>query len=162
MEDVHSGKIKHFLWRVCSNALPTKTNLVKQKILEEDVCQFYAKEPETISHALWECELLHQVWNTNFGWVDRVQASRGSFIELVAPIQDKTQLLDLFATTTWFIWCRRNKARLNELVLPLHKIVAEAHHYLVIYRSWNSTKEETTTSKDKMEPTSTRQVQNQF
>ena len=83
------GKIKHFLWRACSDALPTKSNLVKRRILEEDTCQFCAKEHETISHALWEGELLHQVWNTKFNWVDRSQVSRGSFSELVGMIQTK-------------------------------------------------------------------------
>lgn len=35
------GKIKHFLWKACTNSLPTKENLVKRKILEESVCQRY-------------------------------------------------------------------------------------------------------------------------
>ena len=132
------GKIKHFLWRACSDALPPKSNLVKRRILEEDTCQFCAKEPETISHALWECELLHQVWSTKFNWVDRSRVSNGSFLELVGMIQSKPQFLDLFATTDWSIWCRRNKARLNEPVMPLQRVAVEAHHYLVTYRSRNS------------------------
>ena len=32
------GKVKHFLWRACTNSLPTKLNLVKQKIMNEAVC----------------------------------------------------------------------------------------------------------------------------
>ena len=59
------------------------------------------------------------------------------FSALVGLIQTKPQLLDLFATIAWSIWCRRNKARLNELVMPVQKIVAEAHHYLAIYKSGN-------------------------
>ena len=103
------GKIKHFLWRACSDALPTKSNLLKRKILEKDTCQFCAKEPENISHALWECELLHQVWQPKFNWVDRSQVSCSSFLALVGLIQTKPQLLNLFTTTAWSIWCRRNK-----------------------------------------------------
>ncbi|XP_050255142.1 uncharacterized protein LOC126701039 [Quercus robur] len=80
------GKVKHFLWKACSNALPVKLNLVKRKFLEEDVCQ----------------------------------------------------LIDLFATTAWFIWCRRNKVRLNEPVIPLNKIADEALHYLRTYRNGHS------------------------
>nr|POF16190.1 hypothetical protein CFP56_24217 [Quercus suber] len=38
------GKIKHFEWRsACSNALPTKMNLVKRKILDNDICQLRQK-----------------------------------------------------------------------------------------------------------------------
>lgn len=132
------GKIKHFLWRACSDALPTKSNFVKRRILEEAACQFCAKEPETISHTLWECELLHHVWSTRFNWVDRSQISRGAFSEIVEMIQTKPHFLDLFTTTAWSIWCRRNKARLNEPVMPLQKVATEAHHYLVTYRSGNN------------------------
>ncbi|KAK7859276.1 hypothetical protein CFP56_007774, partial [Quercus suber] len=58
------------------------------------------------------------VWHAKFNWVDRSQIPRGSFSALVGLIQTKPQLLDLFATTAWSIWCRRNKARLNEPVMP--------------------------------------------
>lgn len=37
-------KIKHFEWRsACSNALTTKMNLVKRKILDDDICQLCQK-----------------------------------------------------------------------------------------------------------------------
>lgn len=97
------GKIKHFLWKACSNALPVKTNLVKRKVLVEDVCQICTKEAETTSHALWECKVLQEVWSSKFGWVDRNQAGHGSFCDLVTLIQEKPQLLDQFATTAWII-----------------------------------------------------------
>ena len=132
------GKVKHFVWKACSNALPVKLNLVKRKFLEEDVCQVCNKESETISHALWECEVLQEVWSTKFGWVDRGQARHGSFCDLVAWIQGKHQLIDLFATTAWFIWCRRNKVCLNEPAIPLNKIADEALHYLRTYRNGHS------------------------
>ena len=50
------GKIKHFMWKACRNALPTKVNLVRQKILEVNTCQNCDRCPESITHALWECE----------------------------------------------------------------------------------------------------------
>lgn len=32
-------KINHFLWRACTDCLPTKTNLLKRKIVADSVCQ---------------------------------------------------------------------------------------------------------------------------
>ena len=40
-------KIKHFMWKVCYNALPTKMNLVRRKILEIDRCQLCDVLPES-------------------------------------------------------------------------------------------------------------------
>ena len=37
-----SNKIKTFLWRVCSEALPIKENLEKRKVLEDTRCSLYS------------------------------------------------------------------------------------------------------------------------
>ena len=52
------GKIKHFLWKACFDALPTKTNLLKRKILMDAVCPLCSKEPKSVVHALWSCEVI--------------------------------------------------------------------------------------------------------
>lgn len=39
------GKIKHFLWRACSNYFPTKVNLMKRKILAELLCHLCGNFP---------------------------------------------------------------------------------------------------------------------
>ena len=56
-----SGKIKHFLWKACTNSLPTKENLVKRKILEESVCQHCLQGNKDVVHALWGCDNLQSV-----------------------------------------------------------------------------------------------------
>ena len=44
---------------------------------------------------------------------------------------------ELFAITAWFLWTRRNKKRLNQTMLPLQQVTAEAHHYLSEYKKHN-------------------------
>ena len=77
------GKIKHFLWKACSNALPTKANLMKRTIIQENVCHFCSDQLEDVKHALWGCSKVRQVWQRKFGWTDYSRGADGSFSDLV-------------------------------------------------------------------------------
>ena len=83
------GKIKQFLWRACTNSLPTKENLRKHKILEETKCSSCAGELESVEHALWSCNCIKMVWDTDFGWVDRSAAATDSFSDVLQKIRAK-------------------------------------------------------------------------
>ena len=104
-------KIKHFMWKACHNALPTKVNLVRQKILEVNTCQNCDRCPKSITHALWECESIQAVWTLHFRWVNRAHTTGLLFEKLIRFIRQKLQAMELFATTAWYIQCRRNKLR---------------------------------------------------
>lgn len=73
------GKIKHFLWRACTDALPKKTNLLKRKILMDAVCCLCSKEPKSVVHALWSYEVIQVVWKKYFGWLNNGAVSGWSF-----------------------------------------------------------------------------------
>lgn len=64
------GKIIHFLWRACSDCLPTKVNLMKRKIVADPQCELCGSLPEDTKHALWGCEAVRRVWCVEFRWVD--------------------------------------------------------------------------------------------
>ena len=83
------GKIKNFIWKACSNSLPTNETLLKRKILQESMCHLYARDSEDVFHALWGCDKLQLVWVVEFGWVDRIRASLGSFTKLLKLIQKR-------------------------------------------------------------------------
>jgi len=55
------GKVKNFIWRACTNSLPTKVNLMKRKVLVDPLCHCCGKQPEDIMHALWGCESVKHV-----------------------------------------------------------------------------------------------------
>nr|POF09816.1 hypothetical protein CFP56_67424 [Quercus suber] len=46
------GKIKHFIWKACSNSLPTKENLLRRRVLQDSVCHLCDRELEDVFHAL--------------------------------------------------------------------------------------------------------------
>ncbi|KAL0002087.1 hypothetical protein SO802_015868 [Lithocarpus litseifolius] len=55
------NKVRNFLWRVCKNAIPTKSNLVQRKILIEGTCDHCQASPETALHALGVSKIISGV-----------------------------------------------------------------------------------------------------
>ena len=53
------------MWRACKEAIPTKQNLMKRRILLEDKCEQCGVEAETVFHALWECAMLDDIWDVD-------------------------------------------------------------------------------------------------
>ena len=112
MENEGSRKDKAFSLESCTNSLPTKENLMKRKILQESVCHRRSRDSEDVLHALWGCESLKVIWESECSWVDKFRASLGSFSDLFQKIQEKPTFLPLFATTAWSVWFQCNNSRL--------------------------------------------------
>ncbi|XP_075670405.1 uncharacterized protein LOC142640206 [Castanea sativa] len=124
------GKIKHFLWKSCTNSLPTKENLAKKTIISENICHLCSEHPEDVLHALWGCSKVQQVWQRSFGWLDNNDVAAGSFFDLVLLVQSKPRLFLLFAVTAWAVWHHRNKSRLQAATIPLNHIAVFAENFL--------------------------------
>ena len=43
-------KIRHFTWRECRDVIPTKVNLVKRKVLQDDQCEKRHLNAENFNH----------------------------------------------------------------------------------------------------------------
>ena len=48
-------KIRHFAWEACRNILPTKVNLLKRRVLQDDICEECRLVAETSGHLFWTC-----------------------------------------------------------------------------------------------------------
>ncbi|XP_050249079.1 uncharacterized protein LOC126696367 [Quercus robur] len=94
------GKIKHFLWKSCTNSLPTKENLRKRTIIQENVCHLGSDHLEDVKHALWGCS------------------------------KKNHRLFPLFAVTAWSVWHHRNKSQLQSAIIPLDRVADFAENYL--------------------------------
>lgn len=44
-----------FLLRACNNILPTKDNLKRKGVTQEDLCPICHRASEAVMHTLWEC-----------------------------------------------------------------------------------------------------------
>nr|POE79269.1 putative ribonuclease h protein [Quercus suber] len=120
------GKIKHFLWKSCTNSLPTKENMLKKTIIPENVCHLCSEHPEDVMHALLGCTKVRQVWQRSFGRLEHNRVAEGSFPGLVHLVQTKLSLFPLFAVTAWAIWHHRNKSQLQAVAIPTNRLAVFA------------------------------------
>ena len=56
------SKIRHFIWRACTDSLPTKMNLIKRVSIPNALCERCGSEVEDSAHALWGCIGLKEIW----------------------------------------------------------------------------------------------------
>uniref|UniRef100_A0A803Q1S7 Reverse transcriptase domain-containing protein n=1 Tax=Cannabis sativa TaxID=3483 RepID=A0A803Q1S7_CANSA len=62
-------KLKHFLWRVCYDILPTSRNLFNRKTLHSPHCSRCHYHDETLEHALFRCPASQKLWNCRNSWI---------------------------------------------------------------------------------------------
>ncbi|KAK9670180.1 hypothetical protein RND81_13G183600 [Saponaria officinalis] len=55
-------KLKHFLWRTCSDSLAVRANLHKRHINVSPICAICQEAEETVVHALLDCSCIRQIW----------------------------------------------------------------------------------------------------
>ena len=82
-------KIRNFLWRAIKNAIPTKCNLKRRKIVLEDYYEQCNAEAEDTVHALRSCPLLGSIWEQQREWEFREIEPFGTFKELVEYVVEK-------------------------------------------------------------------------
>ena len=117
------NKIKHFVWRVCNNALPTKCNLKRRHIANSDVCELCNDAPKDALHALCFCNHVAPVW-LPYQWFQSMISLRPlNFCDLLNKFMQVGDELktEMFATITWSLWNRRNAFHFGRDALPVAK-----------------------------------------
>ena len=71
------------------------------------------------------------VCGTNFEGLLNATNQFFSFFDLFRLALQNQKGVELFITYCWFIWNRRNKIRVKEVVMPLEKIADQAQQYLM-------------------------------
>jgi hypothetical protein len=126
------AKIRHFLWRACHESLPTRINLHHRHVIQDPSCGNCNDMNETVIHALWQCNILEEIWNS-VPWGRRMIHNHYlNFMELFHHCHSdlSPSELQLFAFTTWSIWYRRNCQRLNQQSAPLNQLMPRAQQLL--------------------------------
>lgn len=109
-------KIRVFIWKALSAALPTADLIRPRGIQIDDRCQTCGRENESIKHTLFECSFARQVWP-----VSTVPYPNGGFDDgsVFANINFLLNLTELKQMTMedkrgwpwilWNLWKRRNE-----------------------------------------------------
>jgi hypothetical protein len=103
-------KIKVFMWKACSNILPTCTKLFDRKIVSNYSCSVCGDAPETREHIFMECQAASNAWKA-FPTYSSTLHPGMNFMDWIEEILAKLNHpeIEIFYTTAWFIWRHRNE-----------------------------------------------------
>lgn len=111
-----SPKIRVFLWKSISEALPTAELITARGMKVDRRCQTCGVEFETINHMLFECSFARQVWalseipNPRGGFdEDSVFANMNTLLTLSSRIQVRAEVKRRWSWIMWLLWKRRNE-----------------------------------------------------
>lgn len=66
------NKVKNFVWRACSDSLPTKTQMLKRKVIATGRCPLGNEVGEDLFYILFKCLAVQQFGRNSmkimFGW----------------------------------------------------------------------------------------------
>lgn len=69
------SKLRTFQYKLLMHAIVTKVNLKQWKIVDNDLCTFCNKSPESILHLFWECKYVKQIWARVSSWFTELDDS---------------------------------------------------------------------------------------
>ena len=131
-------KIRHFVWRACCDALPTKQNFLKRKIIPEEVSEGCKEAPETVGHVLWECPRAREAWECSKMVIRPTDGANLSFQDimwtmLLSDVGDDH--VALAATIAWALWHNRNETRYGGVQKSAQHLSRWASNYLLEYKA---------------------------
>lgn len=111
-----SPKIKMFLWRVLSAALPVSDQLEHRGMTVDIRCQICGEEGESINHVLFTCAVARQLWAMS-GVPTPMNGFEGSAIyanfqylcDTKKNCRVALEVRNLFPWVLWRLWKNRNK-----------------------------------------------------
>ena len=104
------NKIKIFGWWACNDILPTKCNLVRRKIINDDKCHICSREMESVTHALWGCAAVQDVWAGSILKLQKGVSAFSDFMQLMEHLVTRLSIdeMELLWVQCWLVWNQRN------------------------------------------------------
>ena len=133
------SKVRNLVWRATKNSLPTKTNLVKRKIITNSTCKSCQQANEDVCHALFHCSKLSDLWNKVPLWNHDSLRQATTFIDLTGCVFAENKDPTLFSMMIWALWNRRNNLRLGKTVISLDQVLHQAKDRLREFTLHNTT-----------------------
>lgn len=127
-------KVRMFLWRTCSNILPTKIELYRRHVAGNPFCERCGEKAESIAHSLFECPGFRELWNEEpfkIGSID-TQCSMWAILEVLRRSLSAELFLDAMVLC-WKLWEIRNNELHGSLDDSPGDSVAWASDFRAIY-----------------------------
>uniref|UniRef100_A0A7N2LR17 Reverse transcriptase zinc-binding domain-containing protein n=1 Tax=Quercus lobata TaxID=97700 RepID=A0A7N2LR17_QUELO len=121
------SKVKNLMWRACRDSLPTKSNLVRWKVLTDDACKILR---EDVVHALYSCPKLQELWNKCPQWKHEKFKLSPSFSDIMSSILVEDKNPALFSMVVWNIWNQQNNSRLGKLTTSIPQLLEQVQDRL--------------------------------
>ncbi|XP_065625165.1 uncharacterized protein LOC136065614 [Quercus suber] len=124
--------IRHFTWRACRDILPTKANLVRRRVLMEDLCDGCKLALENSNHCFWTCKFACEMWESSKLALPFEPDRDCSFKDLMWVLlmeEDSTpEKAAKVATYAWALW---------EIEMRLEWVVNASLGWLCFRRQYN-------------------------
>lgn len=142
-------KVRHFAWKACREALPTKVNLRRRKVLTDDSCEWCKEEPETVGHVLWSCLRAQEVWECSKLVLSLDRRDDISFMDtlwqLLLAENVNLDSVSRLVMIAWKLWHSRNELHLNGVMKSGKELVYGALHYWAEFLAANDSDEHSST-----------------
>ncbi|KAF4379751.1 hypothetical protein F8388_023768 [Cannabis sativa] len=126
-------KVLNFLWRVCSNCLPTKFMLSTKHVQIDTSCPLCSAAPETALHLLVRCSFAKSCWQqTCVPIVAPAAMTFGSWFEEGFSRWSDVVCVEA-AMTLWALWKVRNEVVWNSVSPSFDEVI---HMAKVNYSDW--------------------------
>lgn len=102
--------VKMFLWKACSDILPTKEKLFKKHITLDPLYPICNLEVEMAGHILWSCPSARDIWFKCTIKVQKSPSEAADFMSILELLMDRTTMeeLQLAVIVARQIWHKRN------------------------------------------------------
>jgi len=134
-------KVKSMVWRVCKECLPTRVKLNRRGVTGPSTCVLCNDPHEDSYHIFFHCCTTVGVWHTAGLWhlIEPLLNKFDDAPEIIFHILEHTATTqeELFATTLWSIWKRRNHTLWQQVTESNRNGVERATHLLEGWRHAN-------------------------
>lgn len=139
-------KIKIFIWKCLTGALPVRAAIYRKTGLGDPVCRICGEEQETVEHLLLKCQHTQEVWKVAPLQWDGAVDQQGDFKRWWVRISEARERpkgmehIGLTANILWQVWKDRNKKEFENIssVVPARTIGKAQKEWLEQEESWNS------------------------
>ncbi|XP_010695648.1 uncharacterized protein LOC104908251 [Beta vulgaris subsp. vulgaris] len=140
-----SPKVKHFLWRVCTNTLSVRGLLKHRHLSDDDTCPPGCGDVESQSHAIFGYPLLREIWFDSGCECFWNIANVGPMSEALVNMHGMDMGVRIKgAFLAWVLWNERNSLVFKDNITPpvillerVNRLVEEnGAYYKRIYPLW--------------------------